>query len=118
VVMLIATTLFMRCTNLIMAAVESKVFHVDGEVLFQDCTKSYNEWVSGATPVKGCVVSLTCMDERRKIVYCGSDVTVRGQFEMMLNKYKYGKELKAELCVRLVSSSPHPPCHIATHFAG
>lgn len=69
--------------------------------------------------VAGCKVSITCMDERSRVVYYGSDMTDElGQFDIIVNKYINGKKLKTKLCwVRLVSS-PHPTCNILTDFAG
>lgn len=66
----------------------------------------------------GCKVSVTCMDERRRVVYHANDETDdQGEFELLVNKYINGKELKHEkgCTVRLVSS-PHPNCNIATDF--
>ncbi|KAK3024737.1 hypothetical protein RJ639_044674 [Escallonia herrerae] len=59
------------------------------------------------------------MDERRRIVYYGSDETDEaGGFEMIINKYINGKELRRNGCfVRLVQS-PDPVCNIATDFGG
>lgn len=30
-----------------------EVIHVGGKVLCQDCTQGWNEWVTGAKPIKG-----------------------------------------------------------------
>lgn len=59
------------------------------------------------------------MDDRSRVVYYASDMTDElGQFDIIVNKYVYGKELKPNLCsVRLVSS-PEPTCNILTNFAG
>ncbi|THG01624.1 hypothetical protein TEA_016098 [Camellia sinensis var. sinensis] len=95
------------------------VIHVGGKVLCQDCSQGWNEWVHGAKPIKGCKVSITCMDERKRVIYYGSDQTDEaGDYEMTLNKYiNGGKELDPNKCsVRLVSS-PDPVCNIATDFA-
>lgn len=64
-------------------------------------------------------VSVTCMDERSRVVYYGSDLTdEKGQFDLIINKYINGKELIAKLCsVRLVSS-PDATCNVLTNFAG
>ncbi|KAH7690796.1 hypothetical protein IHE45_02G074100 [Dioscorea alata] len=92
--------------------------HIGGKVLCQDCTKDWNHWAYGATSLKGCKVSVTCMDERRRVVYHANDETDdQGEFQLLVNKYINGKELKHEkgCTVRLVSS-PHPNCNIATDF--
>ncbi|KAF6134350.1 hypothetical protein GIB67_005742 [Kingdonia uniflora] len=98
---------------------EARLIHVGGKVLCQDCTKGWNEWVHGDKPIKGVRVSVTCMDERSRVVYYGSDETdAQGVFEMTINRYINGKELKANLCsVRLVSS-PDPVYNIFTNFGG
>ena len=69
--------------------------------------------------IAGGKVSITCMDDRSRVVYYGSDATDElGQFDIIVNKYINGKELKAKLCsVRLVSS-PDSTCNILTDFAG
>nr|XP_011468000.1 PREDICTED: proline-rich protein 3 [Fragaria vesca subsp. vesca] len=99
---------------------EPKVIRVDGKVLCQDCTEGWNEWVHGARPIIGGKVSVTCLDERKRVVYYGSDLTDEtGQFELTINKYTiHGKELQAKRCsVRLVSS-PDATCNVLTDFAG
>ncbi|XP_030445376.2 non-classical arabinogalactan protein 31-like [Syzygium oleosum] len=98
---------------------DGKVIHVGGRVLCQDCTKGYDEWVQGGRPIKGAKVSLTCMDQRHRVIFYGSDDTDgAGQFYMIVNKYINGKQLNEKLCsVRLVSS-PDPTCDVATDFAG
>ncbi|CAA7060021.1 unnamed protein product [Microthlaspi erraticum] len=94
------------------------VIHVAGKVMCQDCTLNYDKWINGSEPIKGAVVSITCMDERRRVRYYGSDKTdERGQFDLIVNNVLYGgKELKPRLCkVRLVSS-PDQSCDIPTNF--
>lgn len=129
-------------------AAAAEVIHVGGKVLCQDCSKSYKEWVNGSQPLKGSSklincqrvfdfffllsqllnsfvvagvkVSLTCVDERSRVMCYKSDITdEQGQFDMTVNKLVNGKkQLKVKFClVRLVSSS-HPVCNIATDFAG
>ncbi|KAK9985688.1 hypothetical protein SO802_030639 [Lithocarpus litseifolius] len=69
--------------------------------------------------IAGGKVSITCMDDRSRVVYYGSDATDKlGQFDIIVNKYINGKELKVKLCsVRLVSS-PDSTCNILIDFAG
>lgn len=100
-------------------AEEQKVIHIGGKVLCQDCSGGWNEWVQGAKPIKGGKVSVTCMDERKRVVYYGSDLTDgQGVFDLIVNKYVNGKELKPDCCwVRLVSS-PDATCNLLTNFAG
>ncbi|XP_059646788.1 pistil-specific extensin-like protein [Cornus florida] len=120
VLMIIATSLLMGSINVAEAwKEETKVIHVGGKVLCQDCTQGWNEWLHGAKPIKGCKVSITCMDDRSRVVYYGSDQTDEGgDFEMTINKFINGKELNAKKCsVRLVSS-PDPVCNLPTNFAG
>ncbi|KAI3473962.1 hypothetical protein Pfo_028536 [Paulownia fortunei] len=78
--------------------VDTQVFHVAGKVLCQDCNQGWNEWVNGAKPIKGCKVSVTCLDERSRVV-------------------QYAK-LKPQNCFLRLVSSPDPVCNIATNFAG
>ena len=66
----------------------------------------------------GAVVSITCMDERERVRYYGSDKTdERGQFDLIVDKVLYGgKNLKPNLCnVRLVSPADQS-CGIPTDF--
>ncbi|KAM4090188.1 hypothetical protein ACJW30_09G040800 [Castanea mollissima] len=118
VLAIFTASLLASCTNLASALNEPKVIHVGGKVLCQDCTQGWNEWVHGCKPIKGGKVSITCMDDRSRVVYYGSDATDElGQFDIIVNKSINGKELKAKLCsVRLVSS-PDSTCNILTDFA-
>ncbi|KAI4319536.1 hypothetical protein MLD38_033122 [Melastoma candidum] len=96
-----------------------KVIHVGGEIHCQDCTKDWNHWTKGSTPIKGAKVSVTCMDERQRVVYYGSDMSDEaGRFNVIFGKYVHGKPVTDRLCkVRLVSS-PDQACNVATDFAG
>ncbi|CAN8259889.1 unnamed protein product [Cochlearia groenlandica] len=97
---------------------DGDVIHVTGKVMCQDCTLNYKEWINGSEPIKGVVVSITCMDERSRVRYYGSDKTnERGQFDLIVNKVLYGgKDLKPRLCtVRLVSSSDRS-CDVPTNY--
>ncbi|KAF5186119.1 Pollen ole e 1 allergen and extensin family protein [Thalictrum thalictroides] len=98
---------------------EPKKIHVGGKVLCQDCTGDWNDWVQGSKPIKGCRVSVTCMDDRGRVMHYASDETdEQGDFDMIVDKNINGKELKPELCsVRLVSS-PDNVCNLLTDFAG
>ncbi|XP_051131188.1 pistil-specific extensin-like protein [Andrographis paniculata] len=98
---------------------DPQVFHVTGKVLCQDCNKGWNEWVNGADPIKDSRVSVTCLDDRKRVVHYASDLTDKnGDFDIACNRFVNGKELKPQNCnVRLVSS-PDPVCNIATDFAG
>lgn len=63
-------------------------------------------------------VSVTCMDDRSRVVFYGSDLTnEKGQFDLIMNKYKInGKEEKANCCsVRLVSC-PDATCNVPPNF--
>ncbi|OMO84045.1 Pollen Ole e 1 allergen/extensin [Corchorus olitorius] len=96
-----------------------QVINLGGKVMCQDCTKSYGEWVRGTQPIKGCKVSVTCMDDRNRVMYYGSDETdEQGKFNMAVNKYINGKVLQAKSCLVRLVSSPHPTCNIPTNFAG
>ncbi|KAI4349065.1 hypothetical protein L6164_009707 [Bauhinia variegata] len=120
VALMIAATILVSCTNnIVLASNEPEVIHVGGKVLCQDCSQGWNEWVRGAKPIKGCKVSLTCMDKRSRIVHYASDTTDElGKFEIVVNKYVFGKQLDAKSCwVRLVSS-PEVACNILTDFGG
>lgn len=67
----------------------------------------------------GCKVSVTCLDDRSRVIYYGSDLTDEaGDFEMMINKYINGKMLNDKNCFLRLVSSPDPVCNIATDFAG
>ncbi|KAL5709693.1 hypothetical protein ACHQM5_020351 [Ranunculus cassubicifolius] len=99
--------------------VEPKTIHVGGKVLCQDCAEGWNEWVAGTQPIKGGKVSITCMDERSRVIFYGSDVTDdKGVFDLVVPKSVNGKKLKHDLCsVRLVSA-PDTVCNIPTNFGG
>lgn len=59
------------------------------------------------------------MDKRKRITYYGSDKTDKaGEFELTINKYIHGKEIKPEACFTRLVSSPDPICNIPTDFAG
>lgn len=67
----------------------------------------------------GAKVSVTCLDERKRVMYYRSDFTdEKGYYEMGLEKYVNGKELKAKLCSVRLLSSPDPACDVITNFAG
>ncbi|KAL5545994.1 hypothetical protein UlMin_005681 [Ulmus minor] len=122
VVLVLAASLLMGCTNSALGREESdsKAIHVTGKVLCQDCSQDWNEWVHGNKPIKGSIVSITCMDERSRVVHYASDVTDKlGQFELKINlNICAGKKLNPKFCwVRLVSS-PHPTCNLFTNFGG
>ncbi|KAI3522901.1 hypothetical protein L1887_00953 [Cichorium endivia] len=96
-----------------------EVIHVGGKVLCQDCTEGWNEWVTGQRPIEGCTVSVTCMDDRKRIIYYGRDQTDKaGEFEVTIKKYIHGKQIKPEACFTRLVSSPDPICNIPTDFAG
>ncbi|KAL9993339.1 hypothetical protein Hdeb2414_s0009g00305051 [Helianthus debilis subsp. tardiflorus] len=95
------------------------VIRVGGKVLCQDCTEGWNEWVNGNKPIEGCIVSVTCMDDRKRIIYYESDKTDKtGEFEVTINKYIRGKKVNPEACFTRLVSSPDPICNIPTDFAG
>ncbi|GAB2300642.1 hypothetical protein Dimus_034677 [Dionaea muscipula] len=96
---------------------ETKVVHVVGKVLCQDCTKTWKDWINGAKPIKGCKVSVTCLDDRKRVSLYNSDETdAEGEFNMMINNEAYGKKLNPEDCLVRLVSSPDPTCNIATNF--
>ncbi|KAG8376636.1 hypothetical protein BUALT_Bualt09G0084000 [Buddleja alternifolia] len=98
---------------------ETEVFQVAGKVLCQDCGEGWNEWVNGANPIKGSKVSITCMDDRNRVVQYASDLTDdAGNFEVTCNQYVNKKEIKPQNCFFRLVSSPDPLCNIATNFAG
>ncbi|KAL8154342.1 hypothetical protein V2J09_012102 [Rumex salicifolius] len=98
---------------------ETQVIHVGGKVLCQDCTQSWNDWVNGARPIKGSRVSVTCLDERKRVFYYGSDETdTEGQFEMTIERDVYGKKLDPRKCLVRIVSSPDASCNVATNFGG
>ncbi|KAI3933309.1 hypothetical protein MKW98_006668 [Papaver atlanticum] len=117
----VVATLLLACIKLGEASYdEQNEIHVGGKVLCQDCSGNWNEWVRGGKPIKGCKVSVTCMDESYRPIYYASHLTdEQGEFEMIINKKnKRGKELKNDECkVRLVSS-PDKACSVMTDFAG
>ncbi|XP_057982192.1 pistil-specific extensin-like protein [Malania oleifera] len=118
----IAASVLMGCINMgeaWNAGGDEGVIHVGGRVLCQDCTKSWNHWLHPSNPIQGSKVSITCMDERRRVTYYGSDETDKeGEFNMVIPKYVKGKEVKERGCKVRVVSSPDPACNIPTDFAG
>ncbi|XP_071709713.1 non-classical arabinogalactan protein 31 [Rutidosis leptorrhynchoides] len=95
------------------------VIRVGGKVLCQDCSEGWNEWVNGHKPIEGCTVSVTCLDERKRVIYYGRDKTDKtGEFQVSIKKYIYGKKIKPETCFTRLVSSSDPVCNIPTDFAG
>ncbi|KAM1294579.1 pistil-specific extensin-like protein [Malus sylvestris] len=99
---------------------KTKTIHVGGKVLCQDCTQGWNEWVHGARPINGGKVSMTCMDERSRVVFYASDLTdEKGQFNLIMNKYTTnGKEVNANRCSLRLVSCPDATCNVPTNFGG
>ncbi|KAK7284952.1 hypothetical protein RJT34_19706 [Clitoria ternatea] len=119
--LIITASMLMGCSNnkAVSALDESRVIHVGGKVLCQDCTQGWNEWVNGGKPIKGVKVSLTCMDKRSRVVYYTSDTTDElGQYDMSMKKYVYGRELDTKRCAVRLVSSPDNVCNILTDFGG
>ncbi|CAL1398328.1 unnamed protein product [Linum trigynum] len=97
----------------------SELIHVSGKVLCQNCQMSYKDWISGERPIKGSTVSLTCMDDRKRVHHYDSDVTdERGEYEMVVSKYVNGKRLNEKQCLVRLVSSPDSDCNVLTDFAG
>ncbi|XXG45405.1 hypothetical protein AAC387_Pa02g0495 [Persea americana] len=97
---------------------EGQVIHVGGKVMCQDCTQGWNEWVHGSRPIKGCKVSIMCMDKQTVVFYARDETDEEGEFELKVNKSIDGKELKAAGCLVRLISSPDPQCNILTNFSG
>ncbi|XP_022144725.1 pistil-specific extensin-like protein [Momordica charantia] len=116
--LIMAASVLIACTNIVAAADDAGVIHIGGKVLCQDCTQGWNEWINGK-PLKDCKVSVTCLDERSRVMHYASDLTDElGQFDITIDKLVHGKKLNPKKCsVRLVSS-PDPTCNIMTDFAG
>jgi hypothetical protein len=55
VLVIIAASLLMGCTNLALAEKDLGVMHVAGKVLCQDCTQGWHEWAHGGKPIKGTI---------------------------------------------------------------
>lgn len=70
--------------------------------------------------VVGGKVSVTCMDERSRVVFYASDLTdEKGQFDLIMNKYTTnGKEVKANRCSLRLVSCPDATCNVPTNFGG
>ncbi|PON56148.1 Pollen Ole e 1 allergen and extensin family protein [Parasponia andersonii] len=121
VALIFAASVLMGCTNLAQGYAEpaSPEIRVAGKVLCQDCTQPWNQWVIGAKPIQGSIVSITCMDERRRVVHYASDVTDQyGQFDFSINVNVYGhKKLNPKLCKARLVSSPDSDCNVLTDFA-
>lgn len=67
----------------------------------------------------GSKVSVTCLDKRSRVMHYTSDTTdERGEYELIVNKYMYGKEVDMKLCSVRVVSSPDYACNIPTDFGG
>ncbi|KAK1266140.1 hypothetical protein QJS04_geneDACA000233 [Acorus gramineus] len=114
-----AVSLLMLCRGIRAWKEETKMYHVGGKVMCQDCTQGWNEWVHGSTPLKGCKVAVTCMDKRRRVVYHAIDETdEQGVFDVTVNRYINGKELEAKDCLVRLVSSPDPVCNVPTDFSG
>lgn len=59
ILLIIAAASFLFMFNGVADALkkDSEVFQVGGKVLCQDCTEGWNEWVTGAKPIKGISLS-------------------------------------------------------------
>lgn len=76
-------------------------------------------YVTSLVLVVGSKVSVTCLDERNRVVQYASDLTDEaGDFDIACNKYINGKKLNPQNCFLRLVSSPDPVCNIATNFAG
>nr|CAD1835155.1 unnamed protein product [Ananas comosus var. bracteatus] len=98
---------------------DAKAFHVVGKVLCQDCSKGWNQWAHGATPIVGSKVGVTCMGPQARVLLHKSDACDRrGEFDIVVDKYVNGVEVNPEECtVRLVSSGCQN-CTVMTNFNG
>ncbi|XP_074276572.1 proline-rich protein 1 [Silene latifolia] len=97
---------------------ENEVIHIGGKVMCQDCSQGWNDWVQGSNPIKGSTVSVTCLDERKRVVCYKSDKTDEdGEFSMVMEKMVHGKKLNPKNCIVRLVSSPDPSCNVATNFA-
>ncbi|WCJ34425.1 Pollen Ole e 1 allergen and extensin family protein [Euphorbia peplus] len=115
---IVASLLLVLMKSSVGSKEEDGVIHVGGKVICQDCTKGYNDWVNGNRPIKGCKVSVTCMDERKRVMYYNSDITDdEGLFDMSIAKFINGKEIKEKLCSVRIVSSPDSTCNLLTDFA-
>lgn len=57
------------------------------------------------------------MDARKRVVYHVSDDTdEQGDFDVLVSKYVYGKEVKPERCAVRLVSSPDQACNVMTDF--
>ncbi|KAK9723915.1 hypothetical protein RND81_05G033900 [Saponaria officinalis] len=117
-----AMIMIMGCSFLIKVTIakmdESKVIHVGGKVMCQDCTQDWNNWVKGSRPVKGSTVSVTCFEQNRVACYKSDTTDDDGEFNIVVEKTVFGKKLNPRNCVVRLVSSPGTSCNIATNFAG
>ncbi|KAH9615202.1 hypothetical protein KSS87_001187, partial [Heliosperma pusillum] len=66
----------------------------------------------------GSTVSVTCLDERKRVACYKSDKTDDdGEFNMVMEKMVHGKKLNPKNCIVRLVSSPDPSCNVATNFA-
>ncbi|WOL00649.1 pistil-specific extensin-like protein [Canna indica] len=105
------------------AALDTEVVHFAGQVLCQDCTKRWTEWIHG-DPIEGARVAVTCLDSRRRrVVYHASGTTDgAGEFDFPISIYPGGSTKAtikpAEDCTVRVVASPDATCNIMTDFGG
>ncbi|TKV95124.1 hypothetical protein SEVIR_9G340300v4 [Setaria viridis] len=94
-------------------------FTVTGQVQCQDCTKNWNAYAYNARPIPGSVVGITCVDDRGRVVYHGSDATDgQGVFNVEVPSKVNGCDLTASRCLVRLASSGDAGCAVPTNFNG
>ncbi|CAN6305967.1 unnamed protein product [Urochloa humidicola] len=95
-------------------------FTVTGKVQCQDCTKNWNAYAYNARPIPGSVVGITCVDDRGRVVYHGSDAADgQGVFNIEVpSKAANGGDIAAPRCLVRLASSGDAGCAVPTDFNG
>ncbi|KAJ1296381.1 hypothetical protein BS78_01G296000 [Paspalum vaginatum] len=92
-------------------------FTVTGKVQCQDCTKNWNAYAYNARPIPGSVVGITCLDDRGRAVYHGSDATDgQGVFNVEVPGKVNGCDLAPSRCLVRLAASGDAACSVFTDF--
>ncbi|OEL23347.1 hypothetical protein BAE44_0015632 [Dichanthelium oligosanthes] len=92
-------------------------FTVTGKVQCQDCSKNWNAYAYNGRAIPGSVVGITCVDDRGRVVYHGSDATDgQGVFNIEVPSKVNCGDLAPSRCLVRLASSGDAGCAVFTNF--
>lgn len=115
---LVVAAVAVACAEARLPDYHPSTFTVTGKVQCQDCTKNWNAYAYNAKPIPGSKVSITCRDDRSRVVYHGSDYTDgQGIFNIEVpSKATNGCDLAPSRCLVRLASSGDAACAAFTDF--